>query len=261
LPKNSVVDHKLTLVIIYGIISALATGLGALPFIFIKKITPKVMGISNAIAAGLMMGASFGLLMEAAEYDESKMIGGFLAGLIFIVVFDRVLDLIKTRKLQVEDEDELAAGLVATARDWKKSILIIIIMTFHSVAEGIGIGASFGGTVKFGILMSIAIAIHNIPEGLAISAVMVSQGASWRKAAFWSVFTSLPQPLMAVPSFLFVNTFKPFVPAGLGIAAGAMIWLIFAEVAPEAEENIGRKPAATIITLSIIAMLAIQYFL
>ncbi|NPA43414.1 MAG: ZIP family metal transporter [Chlorobi bacterium] len=227
---------------------------------FIKKITPKVMGVSNAIAAGLMMGASFGLLFEASEYDEFKMIKGFLAGVIFILIFDWLLDVIRKKRLHLEDDD-LAAELTHLGGDWKKSALIIIIMTFHSVAEGIGIGASFGGTVKFGILMSIAIAIHNIPEGLAISAVMVSQGASWKKAAFWSVFSSLPQPLMAVPAFLFVNTFKPYMPAGLGLAAGAMIWLIFAEVAPEATENIGTRAAATLITLSIVAMLAIQYFL
>lgn len=253
-------DHKLALVIWYGTVSALATGLGAVPFIFIKKITPKVIGISNAIAAGLMMGASFGLLFEASEYDESKMIRGFLAGVIFILTFDWILDRIKKRRLRMEEE-ELTASLLHAGVDWKKSFLIIVIMTFHSVAEGIGIGASFGGTVKFGILMSVAIAIHNIPEGLAISAVLVSHGASWRKAAFWSIFSSLPQPVMAVPAFLFVNTFKPYIPVGLGLAAGAMIWIIFAEVAPEAAENIGRQTAATLISLSIILMLAIQYFL
>ncbi len=253
-------DQKLWLVILYGVISALATGLGAIPFIFIKKITPKVLGVSNAVAAGLMMGASFGLLFEAVEYSKSKMILGVLSGVLFIMFSDWILDRVRKKKLKM-DTGELAAGLTYFGLDWRKSLLIVIIMTFHSVAEGIGIGASFGGPVKFGILMSIAIAIHNIPEGLAISAILVSRGASWRKAAFWSVFTSLPQPVMAVPAFLFVDSFKPYVPLGLGLAAGAMIWLVFSDVAPEAGENIGHQNAATLISLSIIVMLFIQYFL
>ncbi len=253
-------EDKLILVIFYGLLSALTTGLGALPFIFIRKITPKVLGISNAIAAGLMMGASFGLLFEAVEYSKSKMILGFLLGVIFIVVTDWILDRMRKKRLKLE-EDELAVGLTYLGLDWRKSLLIVVIMTFHSVAEGIGIGASFGGTVKFGIMMSIAIAIHNIPEGLAISAVLVSRGLSWKKAAFWSIFTSLPQPVMAVPAFLFVDTFKPYVPVGLGVAAGAMIWLIFSDVSPEAGEYIGHKKAATLVSLSIIIMLIIQYFI
>ncbi len=218
------------------------------------------MGVSNALAAGLMAGASFGLLNEAAQYSSGKMILGLTLGILFIVVFDFVLDRVRKLTLGME-ENELPAFLTTKGGDWKKSVLIIIIMTFHSVAEGIGIGTSFGGTVKFGILMSIAIAIHNIPEGLAISALMVSRGSSWLKAAFWSVFTSLPQPIMAVPAFLFVNTFEPFMATGLGIAAGAMIWLVFAEVVPEAGENIGYGKAATIIGFSIVLMLSIQYFL
>ena len=55
-------------------------------------------------------------------------------------------------------------------------------MTAHSAAEGVGVGAAFGGGDTLGIAITLAIAIHNIPEGLAISLVMVPRGSSVRSA-------------------------------------------------------------------------------
>jgi zinc transporter ZupT len=79
----------------------------------------------------------------------------------------------------------------------------------------------------------------------------------WR-AGLWSIFTSLPQPLMAVPAFLFVSLFKTFLPVGLGLAAGAMIWMVFAELLPDAFEDASPQAAAIAATAAVAAMTAFQ---
>ena len=56
-------------------------------------------------------------------------------------------------------------------------------MTVHSAAEGIGVGAAFGDTGTFGLLIAAAIAVQNSPEGLAISLVLVPRGARVLSAA------------------------------------------------------------------------------
>ena len=117
---------------------------------------------------------------------------------------------------------------------------------------------SFGSDEALGIVIAIAIAIHNIPEGLAISLVLIPRGVSVGRAGAWSIFSSLPQPLMAVPAFLFVETFEPFLPVGLGFAAGAMLWMAAAELVPEALEV---APARSVILVglgSAAAMIALQ---
>jgi zinc transporter ZupT len=135
-------------------------------------------------------------------------------------------------------------------------MLIVGAMTMHSFAEGIGLGVAFGGEEALGLLIAIAIAVHNIPEGLAISLVLVSRGASVRSAAGWSIFSSIPQPLMALPAFLFVEEFTGFLPVGLGFAAGAMAWLVVAELLPEAIETTRKPVVAVSVVGAAVAMLA-----
>ncbi len=117
---------------------------------------------------------------------------------------------------------------------------------------------AFGGEEAFGWAITIAIAIHNIPEGLAISLVMVPRGASVASAAAWSVVSSLPQPLMAVPAFLFVSVFAPALPVGLGLAAGAMLWMVAAELLPDARRHAGARDVALGAVVAFAAMWTLQ---
>ncbi|HET9334297.1 MAG TPA: ZIP family metal transporter, partial [Gemmatimonadota bacterium] len=142
--------------------------------------------------------------------------------------------------------------------DALKALMIVGVMTIHSVSEGVGVGVAFGGGETLGLFITIAIAVHNIPEGLAISLVLVPRGESVPRAAAWSVFSSLPQPLLAVPAFLFVEVFAMFLPVGLGFAAGAMLWMAFSELLPEAFEDVRPAVVAAMFVISIAAMLGFQ---
>lgn len=237
-------------VFIYASITAIATGLGALPFLFFKKVSTQWLGYSNAVAAGLMLTASFTLIFEGNHYGIWKTAAGVLVGLVFILISHSWLD----------GKEDLSLSHLKGS-DARKAILILGVMTLHSFTEGVGVGVSFGGDEGLGIFITAAIALHNIPEGLAISLVMIPRGMRVWTTALYCIFSSLPQPLMAVPSFMFVEAFEPFLPFGLGFAGGAMIWMVFSEIIPEANEGTQTKHIGAIVTVSIIAMVLFQEFL
>ena len=103
--------------------------------------------------------------------------------------------------------------------------------------------------------MAIAIAVHNIPEGIAISLPLKKDGVSTLKCAGVSILSSMPQPIMAVPSALCAWFLEPLLPVGLGFAGGAMIYLVFAEMIPEALEEGGKVLCAWGVMLGLTAML------
>ncbi len=228
-------------------ITAVTTGFGAIPFLFVKDMTRKWVGLTAACAVGLMLAASFMLFDEGLEIGVPRVTLGVLAGMALIML----------GKKFVGGQEEFTVGELQGA-DALKALLIVGVMTVHSLAEGVGLGVSFGRGMEFGVAIVIAIAVHNVAEGLAISLILVSRGVEVWKAALWSMFSSLPQPLLAVPAFLFVEAFEFYLPLGLGLAAGAMIWMASAELLPDAFEDAPATSVATVLTLSLAAMLVLQ---
>jgi zinc transporter ZupT len=227
--------------------TALATGLGALPLLFFRGAGRSALGAANAAAAGVMLAASAGLAWTGGDMGPGRMVLGAAAGAAFIV---------GARRFLVHDHGMTIGALHGD--DAVKALLIVAVMTVHSAAEGIAVGGSFGGSATLGVLIAVAVAVHNIPEGLAISLVLVPRGVSVAKAAWWSVFSSLPQPLLAVPAFLFVEAVDPLAPAALGFAGGAMAWMAARELVPEALGQTRARVVVAVGTLSFAVMSAFQ---
>jgi len=230
--------------------TALATGVGAVPFLFRRFRGDGLLGISNALASGVMLGASASLLIEGAGRSVVRVLAGAVLGALFVLSMQRLL-----RHGDAPDLGRLSGA------DAKRAILIIAVMTAHSTAEGVGVGAAFGGGDALGVAITIAIAIHNVPEGIAISLVMVPRGSGVGSAALWSIFTSLPQPLLAVPAYLFVEQFRAILPVGLGFAAGAMVWMVAGELLPETVKELRPQRAAGLIAAAFVPMFAFQTYL
>lgn len=235
-----VLIENLLIVFTAGLLTALATGLGALPFFVRDEISDRwIVGLWG-LAGGIMLSAStFGLVLEGLEYGTLMDIGiGLFTGVLLIAVVSRFIE-----------GYEFAPREIAEA-DFKKLVLILGVLTVHSFPEGVAVGVSFaemnlgigmnflGFTIPLlAIFMTLAISIQNIPEGLAVSIPLSTYNYSKKMMVGAAVFSSLPQPLGALLAYYFVTLAKQFLPIGFGFAAGAMILLVFADMVPEALER------------------------
>ncbi|KAJ8565605.1 hypothetical protein K7X08_008181 [Anisodus acutangulus] len=236
-------------VALFTLAMAAASGLGAVPFFFVE-LDPQWSGVCNGMAAGVMLAASFDLIQEGQEHGSGGwVVFGILAGGIFILLCKKFL----------EQYGEVSM-LDIKGADAAKVILVVGIMTLHSFGEGAGVGVSFAGSkgLSQGILVTLAIAVHNIPEGLAVSMVLASRGVSPKNAMLWSILTSLPQPIVAVPSFICADAFHKFLPFATGFAAGCMIWIVVAEVLPDGFKEASPSHVASAAILSVAFMEALS---
>lgn len=243
-------ETSLLTVFIAALITAITTGIGALPLALARRVPVFWLGVGAAVASGLMLAASHSLIDEANVVGPWRGLGGVASGLVLILLANAWIE-----RQGAPDVGELQGA------DARKALLIVGVMTAHSFAEGIGVGVAYGGGETLGIYITAAIAIHNVPEGLAIALVLVPRGVSVWQAALWAIFSSLPQPLMAIPAYLFVTTFEPFLPVGLGVAAGAMIWMVFAELLPDANEHLRYTTVGSVVVVAFMAMIAFQLLL
>ena len=241
-----------TSVFVLTLLMASMTGLGSVPFFLLpkgEKLSPLYAGLANAIACGVMLAASFDMVHEGQPHGPGLVVFGLFCGATFIAFLQKILR---------AHEDVSFANLVGA--DARKTLLVVGIMTAHSFGEGSGVGVSFSGVHGWaqGCLVTFAIGVHNVPEGLAVSTVLASKGVKPMQCLFWSVVSSLPQTVTAVPSFLFVETFTSLMPFGVGFSAGCMIWIVFAELLPDAFE--GAEDARAVATAATMSAAALEGF-
>jgi ZIP family zinc transporter len=218
--------------VLAGIGTALATGLGAIPVFFLGERARSLRPLLLGVAAGTMTVASIaGLLLPGLDEGTTGAVAaGVAAGVAFLGLARAALDA-RERHL----DHSMRAGM-------RLSLLVFAVLLVHSLPEGFAIGTAYASeTAGLGLFVIIAIAVQNIPEGTSVAIPMAAAGFS-RGRQFWAaVLTSAPQPVGAVIAYLLVEEIEPLLPFSFGFAAGAMLALVVLELLPQSlPEGVGR---------------------
>jgi zinc transporter, ZIP family len=232
--------------------TALATGLGAIPVFFLGTRAEALRPALWGLAGGVMTVASVvGLLRPALdEGSVGTVLAGLVAGILFLAATRRFL---QASDLHV---GRLRGASVTT------SVLVFSVLFAHSLPEGLAIGTAYASdTAGLSLFVILAIAIQNIPEGTSVAIPMEAAGFG-RAQQFWAaVATSAPQPVGALAAFVAVEQVKSLLPISFGFAAGAMLALVAAVLAPAALQRPRRRLGLGGLVVGAALMLALSALL
>jgi zinc transporter ZupT len=238
------VEGTLT-VLLYASLAAFAAGLGALPLAVRSETPLRWIGWSNALAAGLMLGVAYSLLLVGMDLGALQTALAAVAGVAFVFLTHKATG--------TADLDLNALRDTSPVYGYQ----VIIVNTLHAAHEGVAIGAAMAVSLPFGILMALALAVHNIPEATILGAIISGRGVRLPGVAVLSIVTNAPQVLTALVIFV-VAAQLPFVlPWALGFAVGALTYLVLVELLPESYRQAGHTSIALValIAMGIVVLL------
>ena len=210
------------------------TGLGGAASCLFRRDSSRTVSLLLSFAAGVMVAVvCFDLLTDALTPEDAGeqiplvlIVGGVLAG------YGVVCGL--NARIEKRHEEQGHGGLLLAG------VVMAVAIALHNVPEGMVIGASFArgaGTEELsrgGLMMAAVIGLHNIPEGMAVAVPLISGGISKPRAVMTTAVTGAPTILGAAVGY-FLGTIGPrMLATALGVASGAMLYVVFGELLPEA---------------------------
>lgn len=241
------VSTGLRFALLGGLAGFAATSGGALPALVMRGISQRTEDSLLGFAAGMMLAASsFSLLLPGIEAG-SELLGSkpLAAG---AVVFGMALGVLLMLGLdaftphQHDKTGPCGAGHERCGRLW----LFVFAVALHNLPEGMAIGVSFSqNDMAVGLPLTMAIALQDIPEGLAVALAIRAAGFSSGLAVLVAGLSGILEPIGALLGVGLASGAAAAYPIGLGLAAGAMIFVVSHEVIPETHRN-GHQTTATI---------------
>ncbi len=230
-----------------GTAGFIATAIGALPALLLRQLPQKFEDSMLGFAAGMMLAAStFSLIIPGIDAGKEIFNSQFVS--VMVVVAGLALGVMLMLGLdqftphEHEKTGPCGPGYEICERVW----LFVFAIALHNLPEGMAMGVGFSnGDVSVGLPLTTAIAIQDIPEGLAVALSLRAAGAKAGSAVLIAAASGLLEPIGAIIGVTLTGGSIWSYPLGLGLAGGAMIFVVSHEVIPETHRN-GHQTLATI---------------
>ena len=274
-----------TLILTTAIAGVAGTGLGGLVGVMLQKDSNRTVSLLLSFAGGVMLSVvCFDLVTEAIETNMGilMVIFSIALGVTLTYLLNYLIDSKTNPEVPHIDEnhpkthdnlDELIhfdhLEQHYANNDTKFSLFIAgIVMAcaiaLHNVPEGMTIGASYasndGVMGSAALVLAVLIGLHNIPEGMAVSVPLVSGGMGRIKAVLITAASGIPTILGALLGYLLGEIGAFGLTLSLGFASGAMLYVVFGEILPQAILMYHSKlPAFSTIIGMLVGLLIIFY--
>ena len=160
-----------------------ATGAGALPVLFTKQISDRLLDVMLGFSADIMLAAtSFSLIVPAIDLgDPWVAVFGLVLGALVLHLVNKFIP-----------HFHPIMGAEGPPSKLPKVWLFVIAIAIHKFHEGVAVGVSFGGGgAAAGLVMALAIWLQNMPEGLAVALPLRREQHSRMKTLDYATLTGL----------------------------------------------------------------------
>ena len=248
-----------TLLLTTFLAGVVGTGVGGLIGALLQKNSNRMVSLLLSFAGGVMLSVvCCDLVIEAIETNAGVVtvilaiaigvaVTYFLNYLIDKKTNPEVPHISKEHPKTADDLDELIhsdhLNQHYARNDSKFSLFIAgIVMAcaiaLHNMPEGMTIGASYacneGVMGSAALVLAILIGLHNIPEGMAVSVPLISGGMEKWKAVLITASSGIPTIIGALLGFALGEIGAIGLALSLGFASGAMLYVVFGEILPQA---------------------------
>ena len=248
-----------TLLLTTALAGVMGTGLGGLLGALLQKDSNRVVSLLLSFAGGVMLSVvCFDLVVEGIETGAG--LGTVILAVALGVAVIYLLNWLIDRKTNPE-VPHIDANHPKTADDldelihadhWQQhqahkdnkmglfiaGIVMACAIALHNVPEGMTIGASYasnnGVMGSAALVLAILIGLHNIPEGMAVSVPLISGGMGRVKAVAITAASGIPTMVGALLGYLLGEIGPLGLALSLGFASGAMLYVVFGEILPQA---------------------------
>lgn len=259
------------IIVITAVAGVGGTGLGGAVGALLKRDSSRIVSLLLAFAGGIMTGVvCFDMISGALEPDGATepvsvffVVAGVLFGYVVIWLLNVWIDKKTNHEIAhidadhpktADDLDELIhsdhyvrhetcsedGGPASKYQLFIAGVVMACAIALHNMPEGMVIGASYAGNLEAGFLggsgliMAVIIGLHNIPEGMAVSVPLITGGSKRLKAIAITALSGAPTIIGAVVGFCLGTLSPMWLSLPLSFAAGAMFYVVFGELLPEA---------------------------
>ena len=222
-----------------SLLAGAATGLGAIPVLFLRRPQEKLMAPMLGLAGGMMLAASlFSLLVPAVQQVA---VSGMPWALGMATTTALLAGAAMMQRIDGQTEHAHVEQIEQSGRQPQIG-LVVAAIALHNVPEGLAVGVAAASGMDHG--MTLGITIQNIPEGWIVASAMLALGTSAGKAALMALATGLVEPLGGLFGVIAGSIAGTALPLALAAAAGAMLWVVSHELIP-ASHRPGQEAAGT----------------